>query len=115
MTTHQRTTIRYSTSFKQKVVQEIETEGLSINQARTRYGIKGGNTIALWIRNFGRNHLLNKVVIIQTMDEKNRLKELEKQIRELKIALADQHLKNTALETLIQTVNEHYQTDVKKI
>jgi hypothetical protein len=33
----------------------------------------------------------------------------------LKIALADATLAKDVLETLVKVVNEHYQTDVKKI
>ncbi len=35
-------TIRYSISFKQKVVREFEDEGLSIAQLSRSYKIKGG-------------------------------------------------------------------------
>ena len=46
--------------------------------------------------------------------EKDRVKELEAQIKKLKIALADATMEKHVLETLIEVVNEHYQTDVKK-
>ena len=105
---------RYSISFKQKVVKEIEEEGLGIAETARRYGIKGGNTIQKWVRQFGKNHLLNKIVRIEMKGEKDRTKELETEIKQLKIALADATLEKHALETLIEIVNEHYQTDVKK-
>ena len=47
-------------------------------------------------------------------EEKDRLKELEAEIKKLKIALADTTMEKHALEKLIEVVNEHYQTDVKK-
>ncbi len=46
--------------------------------------------------------------------EKDRTKELEHEIKRLKIALADATMEKHALETLIEIVDEHYQTDVKK-
>ena len=46
--------------------------------------------------------------------EKDRIKELESEVKKLKIALADSTMEKHALETLIKIVNEHYQTDVKK-
>lgn len=107
-------TIRYSISFKQQVVKEIEEEGLTQMEAGRRYGIKGGSTIAGWIKQFGKNHLLNKVVRVETREEKDRVKELEAEVQRLKVALADTTLANHALETLVDVVNEHYQTDVKK-
>lgn len=113
-TKQQGITLRYSISFKQKVIREIEEEGLTIREASRRYGIKGGSTIARWMKRVGKNHLLNKVVRVETGEEKDRLKELEAEIKRLKIALADATLANHALETLVEVVNEHYQTDVKK-
>ena len=105
---------RYSISFKQKVVKEIEEEGLGVRQAAMRYGIKGGDTIQKWLKQFGKNHLLNKIVRIEMQGEKDRVKELEAEIKRLKIALADSTMEKHVLETLIDIVNKHYQTDVKK-
>ena len=114
MTRQSKVTIRYSISFKQKVVREVEEEGLGIMEAARRYGIKGGSTVQKWIRQFGKNHLLNKVVRVEMKGEKDRVKELEAEIKKLKIALADSTMEKHALETLIDIVNEHYHTDVKK-
>lgn len=114
MAKQQKQTIRYSISFKQKVVREIEEEGLNIRVAARRYGIKGGSTVQKWIKQFGKNHLLNKIVRIEMKGEKDRLKELEAEIKRLKIALADATMENHVLEKLIEVVNENYQTDVKK-
>jgi transposase-like protein len=105
---------RYSISFKQKVVTEIEQEGLKISEAARRYGIKGGSTIQAWLKKFGRNQYLNKIVRIEMKGEKDRLKELEEENKRLKIALAEKTMQKDVLETLIEIVNEHYQTDVKK-
>ena len=114
MTRQQKVTIRYSISFKQKVVKEIEEEGLGIVEAARRYGIKGGGVIQKWIKQFGKNHLLNKIVRVEVKGEKDRIKELEAEIKKLKIALADSTIEKHALEKLIEVVNEHYHTDAKK-
>jgi transposase len=114
MTRHSKLVIRYSISFKQKIVREIEEEGLGISEAARRYGIRGGGTIQKWIERFGKSHLLNKIVRIEMKGEKDRIKELEAEVKKLKIALADATIEKRALETLISVVNEHYQTDVKK-
>jgi len=114
MAKQQKTTLRYSISFKQKVVKEIEEEGLGVYLAARRYGIQGGSTVQRWIKQFGKNHLLNKIVRVEMKDEKDRIKELEAEIKKLKIALADTTMEKHSLETLIEIVNEHYETDVKK-
>ena len=114
MAKQQKTIIRYSISFKQQVVKEVEEEGLSYEDAKRRYGIKGGATIQKWLREFGKNHLINKIVRVEMRGEKDRVKELESEIKKLKAALADTALENHALKTLIDIVDEHYGTDVKK-
>jgi hypothetical protein len=46
--------------------------------------------------------------------EGDRLKELESEVKRLKIALADAILAQDVLECLIEKVDVHYGTDVKK-
>lgn len=105
---------RYSLAFKQKVVSEIESGKLTVAKARKIYDIKGSETIPNWIKKFGKNHLLAKVVRIEMKDEKDKIKELEKQKQQLESALAQAHLKIICLESTIECVEEHYKIDVKK-
>jgi transposase-like protein len=114
MTSEPKVIIRYSISFKQKVVREIEQEGLIIAQARRRYGIKGERTIQNWIQQFGKNHLLSKIVRVEMKGEKDRVKELEKEVRKLKEALADAYLSKDVAEKIIELANKEYKTDLKK-
>lgn len=105
--------IRYSFSFKQMVVREIES-GRSYGEIRRKYGIRGGQTIQTWVRSFGKDHLLNKIVRIETMEERDRIKELERQLKEAKVALADSLIAQRCLEQLIVEANKEYKTDLKK-
>ncbi|RZS95310.1 transposase [Cecembia calidifontis] len=104
---------RYSISFKKQVVEEVEN-GSSYSYLQKKYDIRGAETIQRWVRSFGRDHLLNKRVRIETMDEKRRLKELEEENKRLKLALADSIVANKMLETLIDVANDEYKTDLKK-
>lgn len=104
---------RYSISFKKHVVEELES-GSSYSYLQKKYGIRGAETIQKWVRSLGRDHLLNKTVRIETVDEKRRLRELEEENRRLKSALADSVVANHMLETLIKVANEEYGTDLKK-
>jgi transposase len=105
---------QYSLAFKQMVVNQIEAGRFTISEAKRTYDIGGCGTIPNWLKKFGKNHLLNKVVRIEMKGEKDRIKELERQKRELESALAQEHLRNICLESLIECVEEHYQIDVKK-
>lgn len=104
---------RYSISFKKQVVEELEN-GSAISFLQKKYGIRGADTIQNWVKSLGRYHLLNKTVRIETMDEKDRLKQLEAENRKLREALADSIIANKCLETLIDVANQEYKTDLKK-
>ena len=105
---------RYSISFRQKVVREIEEEGLTIQAAKRRYGIGGGQTIQRWMRRFGKYHLLEKIVRIETMEEKDQIKKMQEEIRKLKLALADSLMAQKCLEAVIEEADKEYKTDLKK-
>ena len=112
-TIQQRKVIRYSISFKQMVVKEVEG-GNSIEFVRRRYDIRGGDTVQKWIRTFGKDHLLNKIIRVETMNEKDRLKQLEEDNKKLKLALADAYMAKDCLEGVIRMADEEYKTDLKK-
>jgi transposase len=109
-----RKVIRYSISFQQQIVREIETDRMSIYEAQKRYGIKGSMTIRRWIRKFGQEQLLNKIIRVETMEEKDRIKQMEEEIKKLKVALADSLLAQRCLETIIDEANKEYGMDLKK-
>lgn len=84
---------RYSEAFKMQVISELESGRLrSQCEAQRKYGILGNSTIPKWLRKYGQHHLLSGVLTVQTPDEHDRIKELEKENRRLKQALADAHL-----------------------
>lgn len=105
---------RYSISFKRKVVNEIELEGLSLSEASRRYGITGGSTIRNWLTQLGREHLRNTVIRVEMKGEQDRLREMEKEIQKLKAALADAYLARDCAEEVIRQASDIYQTDLKK-
>ena len=106
--------IRYSEAFKQKVINEIEEGKHSIGEARKIYDIKGYGTIYEWIKKYGKNHLIGKVVRIEMKSEKDRLKELEKENKRLKEAMSDMYMENHALTNLIKLVENEYGIELKK-
>jgi transposase len=114
MTKSNRLVVRYSISFKQKVVKEVEQEGLSISEVNRRYGIKGEETVKRWLKALGKQHLLNTVIRVEMKGEKDRLLEMEKEILKLKAALADSYLARDCAEEVIKQANKLYQTDLKK-
>ena len=104
----------YSTAFRQKVISEIESGRLSIEQARKIYNIGGSSTITKWIKKYGKNHLLGKRVRIEMEYEIDQIKKLEKEKTELESALAKAHVKILSLETIIESAEEDLGIDLKK-
>jgi transposase len=113
MAKNEKKVIRYGIGFKQQVVNEFES-GSSLAELNRRYGIGGAHTIENWVKKFGKSHLLNKVVRIETMDERDRVKQLEEELKAVKVALADSMLKNKCLEVVIDEANKEFKTDLKK-
>lgn len=105
---------RYSEAFKLQVVREIQDEGLSLKAICRKYDIGNTMTVRRWLKQAGRSDLGTKVVRIETMDDVNRIKELEKEVTQLKVALADEHLKNVCLESLVSLAKEKLDIDLKK-
>lgn len=105
---------RYSSAFKLKVVNEIESGKLSISQANEIYDIGGAHTISRWIKNLGKNHLLSKVVRIEMKDENDKVKELKDRVRNLERLLANKELDNLMNEAFLELLAEDHGVDLEE-
>ena len=84
---------RYSEAFKLQVVRELEQGRFDNPTAAGRaYGVNGAETVANWIRRYGKDHLLRRVIRVMKTDEQAEVKALRKRVRELERALADAHI-----------------------
>lgn len=84
----QRVVHRYSSCFKRRVVEELERGRFaSVEQARVHYGIGGASTIGQWLKRYGKNHLLAKVVRVEKPDEADRVRQLQAKVGQLERAL----------------------------
>jgi len=91
----QRIFFRYSMSFKQQVVEDLESGRFSsISDANEHYGIKGATTVRNWLVKYGRNHLCPKVVRVEKPNEKDQILQLKRQIKQLKEALGQTQAEN---------------------
>ncbi len=104
----------YSVVFKMKVVDEIESGYLTISEATQLYKIPSTTTIRGWIKKYGMDQKIDKVVHYMTKDEKTELIRLRKENRRLQRALDDSYLKELALETLIEVSGNKLGMDLKK-
>lgn len=105
----QETMVRYSEAFKLRVVQELEAGKFqSILEAQRRYGIKGSVTIRHWLKKYGREHLLPRKVRVEMPDEQDQIKKLKKQIRDLKLALADAEVGKVLNQAYLEILCEQF-------
>jgi transposase-like protein len=110
----QREVIRYSESFKQQVLTELE-QGLTIAKLQMKYGIKGGGTIQGWIRKSGNLALQTRVIRVETPNEKDRIKALEAEIRRLKEAVADIYADRVIAESTLEVLCEEKGWDIEEV
>ena len=110
----QKKSYRYSVCFKQSVVHSIEKDGLSFNQARERFGISGGSTIQNWVKEFGKHHLLNKVIKVSTLNERDELSRLRAELKAIKIAYAELAIEHKCSEKVIELADDMLHLDLKK-
>ena len=114
MTKKQITVVRYSDCFKLQVVEEVEKNGLSIGACRQKYGIGGAYTIQKWLLQFGKQHLLNKIVRVETREEIDELRRLRSENKALKEAYAELSLHHKCSEKVIEVADELFDLDLKK-
>ena len=92
---------RYSEPFKLKILDELTTGKLNKSQLGKAYGINP-TTINEWIRKYNRKDLMNTRVKVETKDEITRIKELQKEIAQLKKLLLKKDLDALVLESYLE-------------
>ncbi len=108
-----RTILRYSLAFRRQVVADLE-EGRfdSIEAARLHYGIGGMPTIKGWLRQFGKNHLMPKVVVVQKPNEQDQIRQLRRQVQELERVVGQSHVREALNEEFLRMACEQLGQDV---
>ena len=107
--------IRYSEAFKRQVVKEVEEGYRPLDQVRRAYGIKGSCTIRNWIKRMGKLESLPKIIRVEKPDEKDQIKELQRQIRELKESLAETQVRYLIAESRFEVVCEGQGLDPEEV
>jgi transposase-like protein len=98
--------VRYSEAFKQHVVEELEAGRYgSPYEASQAYGVDQG-TVKRWVKQYGKAHLLRKVVRVAKPDEPGEIKRLKERVRRLETALADSHMDQALDESFFEILCE---------
>ena len=115
MNSRKNVAIRYSEAFKHQVINEVESGSSSIDEVRKKYGIGGKTSIQNWMKRLGKLGSLPKIIRVEKPDEKAKLKDLERQIRELKNALAETQVRCVIAESRFEIVCEDQGLDPESV
>ena len=101
----ERVRTRYSTALTQKIMEEIrDGKWTSAWQAPHLSGIKD-QTVYKWMDKLGFSHLKTRIVEAKTLEEIDEVKQLRKQVKELKLALAEETLSRQIEQATVQVAS----------
>jgi len=110
-------TRRYSEGFKLKILSELSTGKYTKRELSRIYGIQS-STVNDWIKKYDRKDLMNTRIMIENKDEITRLKELQKEIEQLKKLLLkkdlDQLVNDSYLEVAAEMLGYKTVSELKK-
>ena len=110
-------TRRYSEGFKLKILAELSTGKYTKRELSRIYGIQS-STVNEWIKKYDRKDLMNTRIMIENKDEITRLKELNKEIEQLKKLLLkkdlDQLVNDSYLEVAAEMLGYKTVAELKK-
>ena len=106
---------RYSVAFKRQVIADLESGRFAtLAAARQHYGIDGSSTIQRWLRRYGKNDLLTKVVRVQKPDEADQIRQLKQQIAQLERVLGRTQANCALEEEYLRLACEQLGEDVER-
>lgn len=92
---------RFSEGFKLKLLSELSSGKLNKKELSKVYCISEA-TINRWIHKYGRQDLLNNRITIESMDDINKIKALEKEIAQLKELLVKKDLNSLVINSYLE-------------
>lgn len=103
-------------SFKLKVIGDVLKNGLSKEQARKKYKIKGKSSILKWMRKFELSGYQSLPDYFERMkkDENSDNAALKQRIRELERALEDAEMKSAIYAKMIDVAERDLKVDIRK-
>jgi transposase-like protein len=104
---------RYSEAFRRSVVAEVEAGHYTVLQAAAAHQLHFA-TVYQWMKRYGGPDSQTRTVRVEMPDERNRIKELEKEKRALESALAQAHMKIILLESTVEVLEEKAGRRTKK-
>jgi len=111
MTSKERHQRRFKDEFRREQVKLIESGELTISDVSRLYDVRW-NSVKKWVEKFGTKPYGG--VVIQSREEINRIKDLEKKNAHLEKLLGQQQVKMTYLEECVSLAKEQLGADFEK-
>lgn len=112
MTTEERRRRRFSEDFKKEQVAHIESGKITIGEVSKLYQVKSAN-VKRWLVSYGKKKLPGKI-LVSNGKEFDRIRELEKENKNLMEVIGKQQVKLIYKEELIKLAKEKLGEDFEK-
>lgn len=103
----------YSEAFKRSVVADVEAGRYTVLEAASAHQVHFTSVYA-WVKKMGKPDIQTRIMRFEMPNERQRIKELEKEKRALESALAQAHMKILLLESTVEVLEEKTGVKVKK-
>ena len=103
----------FSTSFKQKIVKEIERNLVSVLEVSREYSVSS-TAVYKWLDKYSVHNKRQVRQIVEPMSDSKKIKELRDRIKELEHLVGQKQIELEFKEKLIEIAEEMYQIDIKK-
>lgn len=105
---------QYETSFRRWLVQEIESERMSWQEARSRFNLpfRFDVTYKDWQKKYSEEIIVS--LSLMTAEERINLKKLETRNKELEKQLELAQMRLTAVNTMIDIAEKEYKLEIRK-
>lgn len=113
MTTDERRRRRFSASFKEKKVREIEQKQTTISQVCRQYQV-AAITVYRWISAYGDSYQKESRMIVELESDTRIILEQRKRIAELERIIGQKQVQLDFTEKMIELAEETYGVDIKK-
>ncbi len=104
---------RYSKSFKLSVVEDFESGKYSVSQLERLHGLCN-QTIYNWIYKYSTFNQQGYRVVEKKSSSEDKVKALERRIKDLEAALGRKQIKLDYLETMLEVAKDELKVDIKK-
>ena len=112
MTVKERRNRRFSEEFRRKQVSLIENKLTTMKEVSIKYEVKQ-ESVKGWLKKFGIMNYSNHI-LISSPEEVNRIRDQDKEIKAIKQIVAEVHIRNVYLESVLSVIKKEYGSDWEK-